>query len=160
MNKKIVVTGIIAAWVALTLGGCGCSKRDETPSATATPTATVAPTATPAETPEAQGTAVQTENDEPAEKVSAQISSDKAMEEIQKLANELMGEGTIVLPSAETPKEADINGEKRMCYMFGAAKIDLSGGETESSQIKNFYFDADTGEIFEIADDDSITKIR
>ena len=44
--------------------------------------------------------------------------------------------------------------------MFGAAKLDLSAGETVSTDIKNFYFDASTGEIFEITMYDTIIKIK
>ena len=174
MNKKFITLLIIASLSSAILSGCGCSKKPETPSASPSPATEI--TATPvAETPEATPAAEMPEATAPAEapettpvtedakevSVNPSISNEDATAEIQKVATKLMGEGTIVLPSNEgKAKEVDINGEKRICYMFGAAKLDLSAGETESTNIKNFYFDASTGEIFELAEDDSITKVN
>ncbi len=172
MNKKTGIILMAAVMATATLSGCGCNKKEKTeepPAVAATATAeamaeTTAETMAEATAEATAGTAVtatatpEAKKEEVPEGVKI-IPNDTATAEIEKLTAEIMGEGTLVIPTDEGKiKEVETEGKIRSCYMFGAAKIDMTGGD--STQIKNFYFDANSGEIFEIKEDDSIAKIK
>ena len=156
MNKKFMTMIITAALAVAMLSGCGCSRKDAGQTASPSPTATALPDlAAPVVAPEV------TPAEDEIFAIDAPISNEAAITEMQKVAKNLMGESTIVLPSNDgKAKEVDINGEKRICYMFGAATLDLNSENPTSTDVKNFYFDASTGEIFEITMYDTIIKIK
>ncbi len=156
MNKKFMTMIITAALAVAMLSGCGCRRKDAGQLASPSPTAAAIPEAT---TPADASTVTPAEDEMFA--VDAPISNEAAITEMQKVAKNLMGESTIVLPSNDgKATQVDINGEKRICYMFGAATLDLNSENPTSTDVKNFYFDASTGEIFEITMYDTIIKIK
>ena len=165
MNKKIIFAAVLILLTAVS--GCGRKKPPSTAETTSAPTPASSAEATPTAQTETDSSAAQSggskaESADNAvkEQPKVKISNADAAKAVQKAADSLMGEGALVIPSNDgAASEYEVGGKTRTCYMFGAAKLDFESEEATGSNIKNFYFDADSGEIFEILDN-GVQKIN
>ncbi len=171
MNKKLIIMMIAALVAVSAMSGCG--KKENAENATTQQTGAVesgevkeegsteAADAEKKEEKAPEKAETKKPQEEPAKSENTKISNADATAKIQELVNNVMGKDAFVLPADNgNAKDVEIEGKTRTCYIFGAAKLDLAAEEAESTQVKNFYFDVNTGEIFEIAQDNSITKVN